>query len=38
MQKTIGEVLDPLSFVILVQKSLFWVQKPQMMAETHKDY
>ena len=30
MQKTIGEFLDPQRLVILVLKSLLWVQKPQM--------
>ena len=36
-KKNIGEVCDPWRVVILVLKSLFCMQKPQMMAGTHRD-
>ena len=32
MHKTTGYVLDPLRFVIRIQKSVFCMQKPQMRA------
>ena len=35
--KTIGEVWDPEKLVFLVQKPLFWMQKSQMRAGTHRD-
>ena len=37
MQNTICEVWDSLRLVILIQKSLFCMQKPQIRAGTHKD-
>ena len=36
-KKNIGEVCDPWRLVILVLKSLFCMQKPQMRARTHRD-
>ena len=35
--KNIGEVWDSQRLVILVLKSLFCMQKPQMRARTHRD-
>ena len=36
MHKTTGEVWYPLKLVFLVQKSLFYIEKPQMKAGTHR--
>ena len=35
--KTTDKVCDPYRLVCLVIKSLFWLQKPQMRAGTHRD-
>ena len=37
MHKTTGEVWVPYRLVILLQKSLFCMQKPQKRAGTHRD-
>ena len=37
MHKATGEVWYPDRLVILVQKALFCMQKPQMKAGTHRD-
>ena len=37
MDKTSGEVWVQYRLVILLQKALFWTQKPQRRAGTHRD-
>ena len=37
MHKTTGEVWVPYRLVILLQKSLFYMQKPQIRTGTHRD-
>ena len=37
IHKSTGEVLGPIEILILIQKSLFSSQKPQMRAGTHID-